>query len=131
MNLKPTPLALIIFGFCFCLAAAADDEAKLMQANPDWHFTSEVYTNPPYSLVPTNVWFRLGPLNNGKWVWTTNQQATWFGVNEVVQMDSVRERQIETEWNIKRKKQWLESLPPGVANVEIYRHYHLDADILK
>lgn len=132
MNLKPTILAPVILGVCIYLTAVAD-EAKLMQENPGWHFTTEVYTNPPYWLVPTNVWFRLGPLSNGKWVWTTNQQATWFGVDEDVRMDSERERQIEKEWDIKRKKQWQqwhESLPPGVANVLEYRS-DMDADHVK
>ena len=104
-----------------------------MQANPGWHFTTEVYTNPPYELVPTNVWFRLGPLSNGKWAWTTNQQATWFGLDEEgsVRMDSERAGKISTEWNIKRRKQWLASLPPDVANVEEYRSTRsFDADIV-
>lgn len=131
MNPKSISLVLVILGLCLCLTAVADDEARLMRENSDWHITTEVYANPPYWLVPTNVPFRLGPLSNGKWAWTTNH-ATWFGLDEVdVHMDSEREQQIEKEWNIKRKKQWLASLPPGVANVEIYRHYHWDADILK
>lgn len=131
MNLKPTLLSSVIFGLCLCLTAAADDEAKLIQENPDWHFTTEVYTNPPYGLVPTNVWFRLGPLSNGKWAWTTNQQATWFGDGVDLHMDWERERQIKKDWDIQWKKQWLASLPPGVANVEEYRHTSLDANRVK
>ena len=122
MNTKPIQLALIVFGLSSCLILAEDDEAKLMQENPDWHITSEVFTNPPYWLVPTNVPFRLGPLSNGKWVWTTNAPTGWFGVDGIdLHMDSDKERQIRDEWNKQLREKRLASLPPGVADVLEYR----------
>lgn len=113
MNAKQIQLALVIIGLSFYSAyAAADDEAKLMQENPGWHITTEAYTNPPYWLVPTNVPFRLGPLNNGKWVWTTNAPIGWYEQSTLsVTMDIVREQQIHRQWIMRQQQKWLAKNP--------------------
>jgi len=110
MNTKQIQLAVVIIGLSFYSAyAATDDETKLMQENPDWHITTEAYTNPPYWLVPTNVPFRLGPLNNGKWVWTTNAPTGWYEQSTLsVTMDIAREQQIHQQWIM---QQWLANNP--------------------
>ena len=121
---------MIIFGLSSCLIRAEDDEAKLMQENPDWHITSEAYTNPPYWLMPTNapsspynVPYNLYPLSNGKWVWTTNQNAGWYEQSRLsVTRDDARAQQLRQQW-IKQHRQMYDSNdPPGIANVEEYRH---------
>jgi hypothetical protein len=122
MNTKPIQLALIIIGLSSCLINAEDDEAKLMQENPDWHITSQVYTNPPYWLIPTNVPFRLAPLNNGKWVWTTNQNAGWDGISLDLSWNEVKRGQVNQQWIKEHRQMYDPSDPPGIANVEEYRH---------
>lgn len=123
MNTKQIQLVLVIFGLSSCLIRAADDEAKLMQENPDWHITSEVFTNPPYWLVPTNVPFRLGPLSNGKWVWTTNASTGWYEQGRLsVTMDGEREQQISRQWLQQQFEKWDTANPPGVAYVREYYH---------
>ncbi len=121
MNTKQLQLVLVILGLTSCLIRAADDESKLMRENPDWHITSEIFTNPPYWLIPTNVPFRLGPLNNGKWVWTTNEYAGWYGPDGInVQMDGTRERQIRQQWIRQQQQKWIGQNPPGIAHVSEY-----------
>ena len=117
MSTKQIQLILFILGFSSCLIYAADDESKLMQQNPDWHITSEAFSNAPYWLIPTNVPFRLGPLSNGKWVWTTNQNAGWYEQSTLsVTMNIAREQQIHRQW-LQRMR---ETDPPGIANVIEY-----------
>ena len=93
-----------------------------MQENPDWHITSQVYTNPPYWLIPTNVPFRLAPLNNGKWVWTTNQNAGWDGISLDLSWNEVKRGQVNQQWIKEHRQMYDPSDPPGIANVEEYRH---------
>ena len=122
MNTKQIQLALIIFGLSSCLICAEDDEAKQMRQNPDWHITSEVFTNPPYWLIPTNVPFQLAPLNNGKWVWTTNKNAGWDGISINLSWNEVKRRQVNQQWIKEHRQIYDPSDPPGIANVVEYRH---------
>jgi hypothetical protein len=121
MNTKQIQLALVIFGLSSGLIRAADDEARLMQQNPDWHITSEAFTNPPYWLMPTNVPYNLYPLNNGKWVWTTNVNATWYEQSMLsVTMDDTREQQLKLQWLKEHRQMNDANDPPGIANVSEY-----------
>jgi hypothetical protein len=95
---------------------STNDEAKLMQQNPDWHVISEIFSNAPYWLMPTNVPYHLYPLNNSKWVWTTNMNATLFGSDTYLGLDNVKLRQVE----LQQQQHMDKTDPPGIANVMEY-----------
>ena len=121
MNTKKIQLVLSIFGLTFCLAHASENDSDWKPKNPDWQMTSEVFSNPPYWLMPTNVPYNLYPLNNGKWVWTTNMQVPWFGNNSIdMGVDDAKDRQVKQQW--KKEHQQINDAndPPGIANVSEY-----------
>jgi hypothetical protein len=116
MNIKQIRLVLIILGLSFYSAYAAEDDSNWKRENPDWNMTSEVFSNSPYWLMPTNVPYELYPLLNGKWVWTTNMQVTWFGDTEQRGVDDVKLRQVEQQL----RQRMDETDPPGIAHVPGY-----------
>jgi hypothetical protein len=121
MNVQQVKLIFIILVLNPCLTRAADNESQLMQQNPDWHITSEMFSNAPYWLIPTNVPFRLAPLSNGKWVWTTNINAPLIDNGGLrILVDNAREQQIKLEWQKQRQQVSDETDPPGIAHVLEY-----------
>jgi len=97
-----------------------------MDAGPaksnDWHITAEAYSNAPYWLMPTNLPYRLTPLKNGRWVWTTNRHSILndevseaLGVRDVG-VDNEKRLQVERE----QRKRMDKTVPTGVAHVIEY-----------
>jgi hypothetical protein len=119
MNIKITRILLAVFASC-CLTHAVEVDSGWKKENPDWNMTSEVFTNPPYWLMPTNIPYELYPLINGKWVWTTNMRATWFGNTIENGVDTKKKLQVRRQWEIEQRKKWFASIPPGLAYVQEY-----------
>jgi hypothetical protein len=119
MNLK-CQIVVAITGLSYCLILAAENGSNWKQENPGWQITSEASTNPPYWQIPTNVPFRIIPLKNGKWVWTTNTHAIWFG-GIGVESDDAKEQQVNQQWETQQRQMMDASDPPGIANVAEYR----------
>jgi hypothetical protein len=117
MRTKQIKFAFIIAGFISCLISKAEDGAPLKQTNSDWHITSEAFVDPPFWLMPTNVPYRLTPLKNGHWIWTTN-------MNSILDDTATHHQEIdyEKEQQIKlQQKQRMDATdPPGIAHVPGY-----------
>ena len=115
MRMKQMQLVLVVFGLSSCLAYTGQIEDRMRETNPGWHIISETFSNAPFWLMPTNVPFRLSPLKNGQWVWTTNVDAIWKGEIEI-DYDPVKEGQVRSQ----RLQRLDEMDPPGIAHVLEY-----------
>ena len=109
---------------CYLTNAIADSTNWQVE-NPDWRITSEAYSDPPYGLIPTNVPFRLSPLKDGRWLWTTNMSATWFGTLDL-EIDYKRQTQIQQQWKEQQRRMMDANDPPGIANVREYSRRRWD-----
>lgn len=115
----------IIVGLSSCLVAEAAGDGKIVTNSfgAQWQITSETYSNAPYHLMPANAPYRLVPLKNGQWVWTTNT-GTYAMLDDNVtdqEIDYAKEQAVKRQFQKEQRKKWLESLPPGTANVWEYR----------
>jgi hypothetical protein len=120
MNAKRIQIALVILGFNSYFICNAQNEARLLQTNSDWHITSETFSNTPFWLVPNNapVWFY--PLVNGQWVWTTNMEASFDGSNGSVTDGKVDVKKLHQVQQQEYQRVMNEIDPPGIAHVSAY-----------
>ena len=93
-----------------------------LQSNPDFHITSETYSNAPYWLMPTNIPYRLLPVENGKWIWTTNMQVAYYDVIGTPLPSAMKVLQLQQQ----EKRRMDETDPPGIANVPEYHERRWD-----
>ena len=124
MRLKQMLALKIVFvtlGFG-CFPAGAGEIEDWLQSNPDFHITAETYSNAPYWLMPTNIPYRLLPVENGKWIWTTNMNVPYYDVAGTP-LPSVRK---VFQLELQEKRRMDETDPPGIANVPEYHERRWD-----
>ena len=106
---------LVTLGFA-CFPADAGEIEDWVQSNPDFHITAETYSNAPYWLMPTNIPYRLLPVENGKWIWTTNMNVPYYDAPGTPLPSAMKWLQLQ----LQDKRRMDETDPPGIANVPEY-----------